>query len=137
MNNIYPSILEKFTALNIDIYHYEDIVRCYALAKLNIDHSRKPDYADGIHTADFAAEVSRYQLLAPDENPYYDIPSGLSPHRHLKSHLTLSMISPDISSDLLQRRCYILRKPVVICFNILIICRALNTIGAAQFQFER
>ena len=78
MSNIYPSILEKFTALNIDIYHYEDIVRCYALAKLNIEHSRKSDYADGIHTADFAAEVSRYQLLAPDENPYYDSPAFFS-----------------------------------------------------------
>ena len=51
MSNIYPSILENFTALNIDIFHHEDIVRCYALAKLNIEHSRKPDYTDGIHTA--------------------------------------------------------------------------------------
>ena len=72
MSNIYPSILEKFTALNIDIYHYEDNVRCYALAKLNIEHSRKPDYTDGIHTAEFGAEVSRYQLLPPDVKPYYD-----------------------------------------------------------------
>ncbi len=63
MSNIYPSILEKLAALNIDIYHYEDIVRCYALAKLNIEHSRKPDYADGIHTAEFDAEISQYQLL--------------------------------------------------------------------------
>lgn len=78
MSNIYPSILEKFTALNIDIFRLEDIVRRYALAKLNIEHSRKPDYADGIHTADFAAEVSRYQLLAPDENPYYDSPAFFS-----------------------------------------------------------
>ena len=78
MSNIYPSILEKFTALNIDIYHYEDIVRCYALAKLNIEHSRKSDYVDGIHTADFAAEVSRYQLLPSDENPYYDSPAFFS-----------------------------------------------------------
>ena len=45
MSNICHSILEKLTALNIDIYHYEDIVRCYALAKLNIEHSRKSDYA--------------------------------------------------------------------------------------------
>ena len=72
MSNICHSILEKLTALNIDIYHYEEIVRCYALAKLNIEHSQKPDYADGIHMADFAAEVTRYQLLSPDENPYYD-----------------------------------------------------------------
>ncbi len=72
MSNIYPSILEKFTALNIDIFHYEDIVRCYALAKLNIEHSRKPDYADGIHTAEFATKASRYQLLSSDKNPYYD-----------------------------------------------------------------
>ncbi len=36
MSNICHSILEKLTALNIDIYHYEDIVRCYALAKLNM-----------------------------------------------------------------------------------------------------
>ena len=34
MGNIYPSISEKFTALNIDIYHYEEIVRGYVLAKL-------------------------------------------------------------------------------------------------------
>ena len=71
MSNVYPSISEKLAALNIDIYRYEDIVRCYALAKLNIEHSGKPDYADGIYTADFSAEVSRYQLLSPDENPYY------------------------------------------------------------------
>ena len=56
MSNIYPSILEKLAALNIDIYHYEDIVRCYALAKLNIEHSKKPDYADGIHMADIYIE---------------------------------------------------------------------------------
>ena len=78
MSNIYPSILEKFTTLNIDIFRHEDIARCYALAKLNIEHSRKPDYADGIHTADFAAEVSRYQLLSPDENPCYDSPAFFS-----------------------------------------------------------
>ena len=42
MSNIYPSILEKLAARNIDIYHYEDIVRCYALAKLNIEHSGNP-----------------------------------------------------------------------------------------------
>ena len=63
MSNIYPSILEKLAALNIDIYHYEDIVRCYALAKLNIEHSGNPDYTDGIHSAEFDTEVSRYQLL--------------------------------------------------------------------------
>lgn len=72
MSNIYPSILENFTALNIDIYHYEDIVRCYALAKLNIEHSGNPDYTDGIHSAEFDTEVSRYQLLHPDVQPYYD-----------------------------------------------------------------
>ena len=72
MSNIYPSILEKLAALNIDIYHYEDIVRCYALAKLNIEHSGKPDYTDGIHTAEFGAEVARYQLLPPDGKPYCD-----------------------------------------------------------------
>ena len=72
MSNICHSILEKLTALNIDIYHYEDIVRCYVLAKLNIEHSRRPDYADGIHTAEFSAEVSRYQLLPPDVQPYYE-----------------------------------------------------------------
>ena len=64
--------MEKLAALNIDIYHYEDIVRCYALAKLNIEHSRKPDYTAGIHTAEFDEEVSRYQLLPPDAKPYYD-----------------------------------------------------------------
>ena len=47
MSNIYPSILEKLAALNIDIYHYDDIVRCYALAKLNIEHSKHPDYTAG------------------------------------------------------------------------------------------
>ncbi len=78
MSNIHQSILEKLTALNIDIYHYEEIVRCYAQAKLNIEHSQKPDYTDGIHTAEFAAEVSRYQLLSPDENPYYDSPAFFS-----------------------------------------------------------
>ena len=72
MSNIYPSILENFTALNIDIYHYEDIVRCYALAKLNIEHSGNPDYTDGIHSAEFDAEIARYQLLPPDGKPYYD-----------------------------------------------------------------
>ena len=78
MSNIYPSILEKLAALNIDIYHYEDVVRCYALAKLNIEHSRKPDYTDGIHTAECSAEASRYQLLPSDENPYYDSPAFFS-----------------------------------------------------------
>ena len=78
MSNIFHSILEKLTALNIDIYHYEDIVRCYVLAKLNIEHSRKPDYTDGIHTDEFAAEASRYQLLSSDENPYYDSPAFFS-----------------------------------------------------------
>ena len=72
MSNIYPSILEKLAALNIDIYHYEDIVRCYALAKLNIEHSGNPDYTDGIHSAAFDAEVSRHQLLPSDGKPYYD-----------------------------------------------------------------
>ena len=78
MSNIYLSVSEKLAALNIDIYHYEDVVRCYSLAKLNIEHSRKPDYADGIHTAEFDAEVSRYQLLPSDENPYYDSPAFFS-----------------------------------------------------------
>jgi len=72
MSNIYHFISETLAVLNIDIFHYEDIVRCYILAKLNIEHSRKPDYADGIHTAEFATEASRYQLLSSDENPYYD-----------------------------------------------------------------
>lgn len=78
MSNIYPSILEKFTALNIDIFHYEDIVRCYTLTKLNIEHSKQPDYTDGIHTAEFAAKASRYQLLSSDETPYYDSPAFFS-----------------------------------------------------------
>ena len=74
MSNIYPSILEKLAALNIDIYHYDDIVRCYVLAKLNIEHSRiKPDCTDGIHSAEFDAEVTRYQLQPPDEQPYHEI----------------------------------------------------------------
>ena len=62
MSNVYHSISKKLTELNIDIYHYEDIVRCYVLAKLNIKHSKNPDYADGIHTAEFAAEASQYIL---------------------------------------------------------------------------
>ncbi len=78
MSNIYPSILEKVTALNIDTYHYDDIVRCYALVKLNIEHSKQPDYTDGIHTTEFAAEISRYQLMPSDENPYYDSPAFFS-----------------------------------------------------------
>lgn len=72
MSNIHQSILEKLTALNIDIYHYEEIVRCYALAKLNIEHSRKPDYTDGIHLAEFDTDVTRYQLLPSYGEPYYD-----------------------------------------------------------------
>ena len=63
MSNIRQSILEKLTALNIDIYHYEEIVRCYALAKLNIEHSRKPDYTDGIHSAEFDAEIAHSGFL--------------------------------------------------------------------------
>ena len=43
MSNIHQSILEKLIALNIDIYHYDEIVRCYALTKLNIKHSRAAD----------------------------------------------------------------------------------------------
>ncbi len=78
MSNIYPSILKKIAALNIDIFHYEEIVRCYALAKLNIEHSKRSDYIDGIHTADFVAEASRYQLLSSDATPYYDSPAFFS-----------------------------------------------------------
>ena len=58
MSNIRQSILEKLTELNIDIYHYEEIVRCYNLSKLNIERSRTPDYTDGIHSAEFDAEVA-------------------------------------------------------------------------------
>ena len=63
MSNICHSILEKLTALNIDIYHYEEIVRCYNLAKLNIERSRTPDYTDGIHSAEFDAEVAHFGFL--------------------------------------------------------------------------
>ncbi|MBQ6890491.1 MAG: hypothetical protein IJN53_05705, partial [Oscillospiraceae bacterium] len=91
MSNICHSILEKLTALNIDIYHYEDIVRCYALAKLNIEHSGNPDYTDGIHTAEFTAEISRYQLLLPDAEPYYDSPAFFS----LCSELTSAGMDKD------------------------------------------
>ncbi|MBQ4600351.1 MAG: hypothetical protein IJB17_01815 [Oscillospiraceae bacterium] len=73
MGNIYPSISEKLAELNIDIYHYEDIVRCYILARLNIQHSKQPDFEDGIHTAEFATEVSRYQFQPPDA--YYHSPA--------------------------------------------------------------
>mgnify|MGYP006992102441 CR=1 FL=1 len=62
MSNIHQSILEKLAALNIDIYHYEDIVRCYILAKLNISHSKCTDYTDGIHTAEFDAEVFEKEI---------------------------------------------------------------------------
>ena len=72
MSNIHQSILEKLIALNIDIYHYDEIVRYYALAKLNIKHSRKPDYADGVHSAEFDTEVARYKLLPSNGKPYYD-----------------------------------------------------------------
>ena len=41
LSNIHQSILEKLTARNVDIYHYEEVVRCYDLAKLNIEHSQK------------------------------------------------------------------------------------------------
>ena len=41
MSNIHHSILEKLIVLSIDIYHYEEIVRCYGFAKLNIEHSQK------------------------------------------------------------------------------------------------
>ncbi len=91
MSNIHHSILEKLTALNIDIYHYEDIVRCCALAKLNIEHSGKPDYTDGIHTAEFDTEVSRYQLLSPDVKPYYDSSAFFS----LCSELALAGMDKD------------------------------------------
>ena len=72
MSNIHQSILEKLTALNIDIYHYEEIVRCYVLTKLNIEHSRTPDYTDGIHSAEFDTEVARYQLQPSDGKPCCD-----------------------------------------------------------------
>ncbi|MBR5022610.1 MAG: hypothetical protein IKY18_05375 [Oscillospiraceae bacterium] len=85
MSNIYPSISEKLAALNIDIYHYGDIVRCYALAKLNIEHSRRTDYTDGIHTAEFDTEVSHYQLLLPDVKPYYDSAALLGTVEYIES----------------------------------------------------
>jgi len=50
MSNIHHSILEKLAALNIDIYHYEDIVRCYVLAKLKVEYdvlSQNAAVADG------------------------------------------------------------------------------------------
>ena len=72
MSNTYRSILEELAALNIDIYHYEEIIGCYCLAKLNIEHSKLPNYTDGIHMAEFAAEASRYQLLPPDVKPNYE-----------------------------------------------------------------
>ena len=73
MSNIYPAISEKLAELNIDIYHYEDIVRCYILARLNIQHSKQPDFEDGIHSAEFATEVSCYQLQPADA--YYHNPA--------------------------------------------------------------
>ena len=58
MSNICHSILEKLTALNIDIYHYEDVVRCYALAKLNIEHSGNPTMTAPLFSR-FAVSLSR------------------------------------------------------------------------------
>ena len=40
MSNIYPSILEKLAALNIDIYHYEDLVRYYVHYHKSFFHTR-------------------------------------------------------------------------------------------------
>ena len=91
MSNIHQSILEKLTALNIDIYHYEEIVRCYALAKLNIEHSRTPDYTDGIRSAEFDAEVARYQLLPSNGEPYYDSAAFLA--------LCSELVSADMDKD--------------------------------------
>lgn len=71
MSNIYQSISKKLAVLNIDYYHYEYVLRCYSLAKFNIDHSRCPDYADGIHTAEFDAEASQYQLISSNEKSHY------------------------------------------------------------------
>ncbi len=40
MRNIYHSISERLAGLNIDIYHYEDIVRCYVLYHKSFCHTR-------------------------------------------------------------------------------------------------
>ena len=81
MSNIHQSIIEKLTALNIDIYHYEEIVRCYALAKLNLEHSGKLDYTDGVHSAEFDAEAGKDliavdlgQLCTFDDLSFFNIP---------------------------------------------------------------
>ena len=38
MNEIHQSILEKLTALNIDIYHYEELLYpCYQFDKLEFE----------------------------------------------------------------------------------------------------
>ncbi len=105
MSNICHSILKKLTALNIDIYHYEDIVRCYALAKLNIEHSGKPDYTDGIHTAEFTAEISQYQLLSPNAEPYYGSPAfshfAVSLSRQVWIRIAACFLKPSLPSSLL------------------------------------
>ena len=72
MSNIYHSISKKLAVLNIDYYHYEDVLRCYSLAKLNIEHSKHSDYTDGINTEEFATEVSKYHLLPVDVNHFYE-----------------------------------------------------------------
>jgi len=71
MGNTYLFISEKLAALGIDIYHYEDVVRCYILAKLNILHSSHPEYDDGIYSEEFQDAISCYQPEASDSEPYY------------------------------------------------------------------
>lgn len=71
MGNTYHFISEKLAALGIDIYHYDDVVRCYILARLNIQHSSHPEYDDGIYSEEFQDAISRYQLEASDSEPYY------------------------------------------------------------------
>lgn len=96
MSNSYRSISERLATLNIDIYHYEDIVRCYSLAKLNIKHSEHSDYADGIHAAEFDAVASQFQLLSPNVKRFCDNSAFFS----LYSELADCFLNPSCPSRL-------------------------------------
>jgi integrase len=78
MGNTYHFISEKLAALGIDIYHYEDVVRCYILARLNIQHSSHPEYDDGIYSEEFQKAVSLYQLDISDRESDYHSPAFFS-----------------------------------------------------------
>lgn len=78
MGNTHQFISEKLAVLGIDIYHYEDVVRCYILTRLNIQHSSHPEYDDGIYRSEFQKAVSLYRLDGPVGEPYYHCPAFFS-----------------------------------------------------------